>query len=42
MEGWAPRDPLPAQIGKLREETFSVFVSNLPKQISKVELEAMF
>lgn len=36
------REPLPVQIRKIREESFSVFVSNLPLQISEAELEAMF
>ena len=34
--------PLPLQIRRIRDESFSVFVSNLPQQISKTELEAMF
>eukprot|EP00268_Persea_americana_P030482 TRINITY_DN29470_c3_g1_i1.p1 TRINITY_DN29470_c3_g1~~TRINITY_DN29470_c3_g1_i1.p1 ORF type:complete len:162 (+),score=33.06 TRINITY_DN29470_c3_g1_i1:191-676(+) len=36
------KDPLPAQIRKIREESFLVFVSNLPQQISKAEIEAIF
>ena len=36
------KDPLPAQIRKIREESFSVFVSNLPQQISRAEIEAIF
>ena len=36
------KDPLPAQIWKMREETFSIFISNLPQQISKAETEAIF
>lgn len=36
------REPLPMQIRKIREESFSVFVSYLPQQISEAELEAMF
>ena len=36
------KDPLPAQIRKIREESFSIFISNLPQQISKAELEAIF
>lgn len=34
-------EPLPLQIRKMRDETVSVSLSNLPKQISKAELEAM-
>ena len=34
--------PLPKEIRKIREETHSVFVSNLPQQISKAEIEATF
>lgn len=29
------------QIRKIRDESFSIIVSNIPKQISKTELEAM-
>lgn len=36
------KEPLPEEIRKIREETHSVFVSNLPKQNSKVEIEAIF
>ena len=35
------RAPLPAQIQRLREKSFTVFISNLLEQISKTELEAM-
>ena len=34
--------PLPKQTRKIREETFSVFVSNLPQQISKADIENIF
>lgn len=37
-----PRPPLPAHLLHLRKKSFSVFVSNLSLQISKLELEAMF
>ena len=36
------KDPLPLQIRRIREESFPIFVSNIPKQISKTELEATF
>ena len=36
------KEPLPEEIRKIREETHSVFVSNLPQQISKAEIEAIF
>eukprot|EP00268_Persea_americana_P010845 TRINITY_DN14439_c0_g1_i14.p1 TRINITY_DN14439_c0_g1~~TRINITY_DN14439_c0_g1_i14.p1 ORF type:complete len:147 (+),score=27.06 TRINITY_DN14439_c0_g1_i14:267-707(+) len=36
------RHPLPVQIKRIRDESFSIFVSNLPQQISKTELETMF
>lgn len=36
------RRTLPRKILELRENSFSIFVSNLPEEISKVELEAMF
>lgn len=35
-------NPLPAKIGALRQSSFSLFVSNLPEDISKPELKAMF
>lgn len=36
------RAPLPWRIQRLREQSFSVFVSNLPQHFSNIELEAMF
>ena len=35
------RGPLPLQIRKIREQSYSIYVSNLPQHISKAELEAM-
>lgn len=34
--------PLPAKILALRQNNFSLFVSNLPAEIPKIEVEAMF
>ena len=36
------RGPLPWWLQRLREETFSVFVSKLPQHISRTEAEAIF
>lgn len=36
------RNPLPSRFRSVRNDSFSMFVSNLPEQISKAELEAMF
>ena len=40
--GQSHKVPLPAQIRKMREKTYSVFVSNLPHQLSNAEVEAIF
>lgn len=39
-EAW--RNPLPREILRLRERSFSVFVSNLPAKISTAKVQAMF
>lgn len=36
-----PRAPRPLQIQKIREQSYSIYVSNLQKHFSKAELEAM-
>ena len=36
------KEPLLEEIRKIRKETHSVFVSNLPQQISEAEIEAIF
>ena len=36
------RTPLPLQITRIREESSSIYVSNLPQEKTKNELEAMF
>lgn len=36
------RPPLPQKVRRLREESFSVFVFELPQQITKTDLGAMF
>lgn len=42
ISGGKTIDPLPSRIRALRQSSFSLLVSSLPKRISKPELEAMF